>query len=90
MNDLSMYREASGSLFAYAWPGGYPMIYLTKDGSVLCPECASGKNGSDASESNDDPQWQLVAGDIFYEGAPIQCDHCCVLIESAYGDPDSE
>lgn len=24
---------------AYAWPGGYPIYYVTRDGGVLCPDC---------------------------------------------------
>jgi len=33
-------KENSGSIPQWAWPGGYPLEYWTKDGSVLCPTCA--------------------------------------------------
>lgn len=23
---------------AYAWPGGYPLFYVTSDGAALCPK----------------------------------------------------
>ncbi len=74
---------------SYAWPGGYPIVYMTKDDSILCPDCANGKNGSEAIKGHEDPEWNLVGMDIHHEGPPEVCDHCQVQIESAYGDPDS-
>lgn len=87
---MRLHRDTDGTLPAYAWPGGYPMFYLTKDDGVLCPDCANGKNGSGASETQDDPQWQVVAGDVHWEGQPLTCDHCHQEIESAYGDPEEK
>jgi hypothetical protein len=81
-------RSEDGSLPAFAWPGGYQIIYVTADNAVLCPACANGKNGSDASETSDDPQWKLVACDLYQEGPVIQCEHCQADIASDYGDPD--
>ncbi len=66
---------------------GYPLIYLTADDSVLCPECANGGNGSEAAIGHDDKQWRITAVDVYWEGAPLECDHCNGEIESAYGDP---
>lgn len=82
-------RSDDGTYPAYAWPGGYPIVYLLADGGTLCPACANGKNGSDATEDpTADKQWRLVGGDVYWEGSPMQCDHCSVDIPSAYGDPD--
>jgi len=81
-------RQDDGTLPSYAWPGGYPIYYLTKDCGVLCPDCANGKHGSEAHEANDDPQWRLVACDVHWEGEPLTCDHCNAEIESAYGEDD--
>jgi hypothetical protein len=77
--------EDSGeqSLEAYAWPGGYPIIYLDGYGCVLCPDC--GNINLSAENENDRP----VAGFIHYEGPPECCDCCSTIIESAYGDPDA-
>lgn len=72
-------RDADGNLPAYAWPGGYPIIYLTRDGLTLCPACA---NDADTS----DP---VVAGDVYWEGPALICDDAGETIESAYGDPDA-
>lgn len=82
-------RDRDGTLPAYAWPGGYQIVYYTADGGTLCPACANGQNGSEASEAKDaDPQWRLIACDLYQEGPTIQCDHCQADIESDYGDPD--
>lgn len=85
-----LHRDEDGTLPAYAWPGGYPIVYMCADIACLCPDCANQKNGSEACEGHDDKQWRLVDCFIHWEGAAIQCDHCNAGIESAYGDPDSE
>ena len=28
-------------LTPYAWPGGYPIVYVDERGKLLCPECAT-------------------------------------------------
>jgi hypothetical protein len=82
-------RDSDGKLSAFAWPGGYPIYYTTRDGGTLCPACANGENGSDAAlPGQDDPQWHVVAADIHWEGDPMMCDHCYKDIESAYGVPE--
>jgi hypothetical protein len=87
---MTLHRNDDGKLPAYAWPGGYPIYYVCTDGGVLCPECANGENGSEASERKDAPHdWRLEGADIHYEGPPLVCDHCGTEIESAYGDPDN-
>ena len=91
---MEIVRNEKGQLDAYAWPGGYQIVYYTADNGVLCPDCANGKNGSEASEKldpecPDDNQWRLVASDIYYEGPAVYCDHCNAEIESVYGDPDA-
>jgi len=81
-------RDADGSLSSYAWPGGYPILYLMADGYTLCPDCANGGNGSIANEDDEDPQWRIEAYYIYYEGPVEDCAHCGKLTPSAYGDSD--
>lgn len=83
-------RNEAGKFDAYAWPGGYPLVYYTLDCCPLCPACANGENGSDASEDHEDSQWHIVGVDVHWEGEPITCEHCGAQVESAYGDPDAE
>lgn len=84
MANLESLRASSGdgTLPAYAWPGAYPVIYLTRDGSVLCPDCAN--------KPEDECSDPVVVGDVFWEGTPLECDDCGKSMESAYGDPEIE
>ena len=34
-------KDDTGQYPAYAWPGGYPVYYVTADSGVLCPKCAN-------------------------------------------------
>jgi hypothetical protein len=78
---------------AFAWPGGYQIVYFTEDGETACPECANGGNGGRFAEPEDpgdytDPQWTLIGADVYWEGPDLFCCHCNAAIPSAYGDPD--
>jgi len=83
---LEHIRDDKGKLPVYAWPGGYPIIYFAKDNAVLCPTCANAFN----PETDNREQLEPVAFEVFYEGSPIQCEHCNAEIESAYGTPNGE
>jgi hypothetical protein len=75
-------------LATYAWPGGYPIIYIDvsgpedigQHGDVLCAECAW-----HAIVRDDTP----MARDCYMEGPDEYCADCGVAIPSAYGDPDA-
>ena len=81
-------RMSNGRLWSHTSIGSYPILYLTADGGCLCPACANGENGSEASEDSDDPAFRIVRADVYWEGPPTGCDHCYADIESAYGNPD--
>lgn len=70
---LDAIRLSNGELPAYAWPGGYPMLYVTRDGLAVCPTCAN-RDSSD-----------LLGYDVNWEDADAQCDDCNAAIPSAYG-----
>lgn len=71
-------RDITGKLPAYAWPGVYPMYYLTQDGSTVCPDCANEEDTSDPATD---------AG-INWEDASMYCDDCGKRIESAYAEEE--
>lgn len=71
---------------SYAWPGAYPLYYITKDSGCLCPACA---NKNLELTLGDDPQWQIVAVDVNYEDVTY-CDNCDLTIPRAYGDEDDD
>ena len=56
---------------SFAWPGGYPIIYIAKDGAVLCAKCADREDGKMVSQ-------------IHWEGEPETCAECNVEMGSAY------
>ena len=83
---LDHIRDEQGKLPAYAWPGGYTILYLAKDNGILCPKCANAFNPA----TDNDEQLEPVAYDVYYEGPTEYCEHCNAEIESAYGDPEAE
>lgn len=77
-----------GKLPAYAWPGGYPIIYYTVEmgrqtTEIVCAACATESLGSDPESS-----WTVWGCDTYDEGPDEQCTNCYKDIPSAYGDPD--
>lgn len=71
---------------SFAWPGGYPLFYITADGGVLCSKCAN--ENFELTCDPDDPQWFIVEANINWEDESLYCDHCNELVESAYGGDD--
>lgn len=66
-------NENDGKLQSWAWPGGYPIGYLTGEGSVLCPHCAN-KALSDPNEFDKfKPQSYFI---IQHEEDFAYCDGC--------------
>ena len=90
---LKEFKAQDGTLPAYAWPGGYPIVYIFGDGEVCCPKCANTEKQIKLDPAEDDmpdKSWTLVDWEIHWEGPAEYCAHCGALIESAYGDPDAE
>lgn len=74
----------------YAWPGGYPLFFITSDGAALCFKCAKeqGKQVTDSIRTKCNDGWRIVAMDANWEDPSLYCDHCNKQIESAYADDD--
>lgn len=72
----------------FAWPGGYPMFFLTSDGAALSFATVRkelrGILDSVASKRGDG--WRVVACDINYEDSDLLDAHTGEKIESAYSD----
>ncbi len=71
----------------YAWPGGYPLYFITSDGAALCFKCAKAerRNIISAIADNRSDGWKCEAVDVNWEDTDLYCDHCNQPIESAYG-----
>ena len=77
---------------SYAWPGGYPLLYLCIDGATLCPDCVNREIDRIDADMRDTRAahtgWELSAFFIHYEGEAELCAHCGAAIESVYGVPE--
>jgi len=71
---------------AWAWPGGYPMYFITSDGGALSFETVRKEFRRIAESVRDQAKdgWTVVACDINYENKELYDDHTNKRIESAY------
>lgn len=83
-----MIKNEKGEYDYYAFPGGYPLFYITKDCGALCPKCAN--ENKELTEDEDDPQWFIIGIDVNWEDTTLYCDNCNKIIESAYGEDENE
>lgn len=78
----------------YAWPGGYPLFFVTADGEALSFEAAIAERRQVISAIGHDERhsgWRVVAVETNWEDTNLTCAHTGKLIESAYdGDPDPD
>lgn len=75
---MTLPRDSDGTLAAFAWPGGYPIVYWTHNcDAVLCAACAEGAD-------------DIENADTYMEGPALVCDDCGKILESAYGDPEED
>lgn len=71
----------------YAWPGGYPLYFVTADGAALSFAAArlERRNILQALASNDTRSgWRVIGLDINLEDAALTCAHTGEPIPSAY------
>jgi hypothetical protein len=73
----------------YAWPGGYPMYFVTSDGAALSFKAVR-KEWRYIVDAHlrDDKRcgWHIAGADINWEDPDLFCDHTGERIESAYAD----
>ena len=78
----------AGTYDSWAWPGGYPMYYITGDCGVLCPQCANANHR--LTLDPDDSQWYIIQADVNWEDESLFCDNCSQQIMSAYGEDKTD
>ena len=72
----------------YAWPGGYPLYFITSDGAALSYAAAKAarRDVLEAIAAHADDGWRVVAVLVNWEDVELMCDHTGKSIESAYGE----
>jgi inosine/xanthosine triphosphate pyrophosphatase family protein len=88
INSISDFRRAVRN-GPYAWPGGYPLYFITSDGAALSFKAAKAerRNILEALRDNDTRSgWHVCAVDVNWEDTELTCDHTGDRIESAYGN----
>lgn len=71
---------------AYAWPGGYPLYFITQDGAALSFATAKARveEITESITGNHDDGWLVVEYTVNWEDDALVCDHTGEIIESAY------
>jgi hypothetical protein len=75
----------------YAWPGAYPLYFITGDGEPLSFAAAlaqKDKIEAALAKPGSDIRWQVTGIEINYEDASLYCNHTGKRIESAYAEPE--
>ena len=77
-----------GKANRYAWPGGYPLYYVTTDGAALCADCMTKERISIVRSTVENARdgWNVSGQDVNWEDSDLYCDHCSKRIESAYAE----
>lgn len=71
-----------------AWPGGYPLYFITHDGATLSFQAVKDERQliEDSIKDKCDDGWWVVAVDVNWEDTSLYCDHTNEKIPLAYGD----
>ena len=72
----------------YAWPGGYPVYFITDDGAALSYDAVKEnyREVLSAVKNHDNNGWKVIAADVNWEDGFLYCSHTGDKIESAYGN----
>jgi hypothetical protein len=63
--------------FVVTADGGYPLVYITRDGESVCPKCA---------DKDVDRSQEVISADVNWEDPDLYCDDCGTRIPSAYSE----
>jgi len=85
INSISDFRRAI-RYGKYAWPGGFPLFFITNDGAALSFEAvrANRRLILEAIANKDNSGWAVIGTEVNWEDDDLTCDHTGEPIESAY------
>ena len=74
----------------WAWPGGYPLYFITSDGAALSFDAVRSEYRLviNAIRHRLNDGWRVIGCDINWEDSDLYCDHTGQRIESAYADDE--
>ena len=87
-NEIKTSRDLLETLAAgpYAWPGGYPMYFITHDGCALSFDAVKKRAMSKARDIKGRSFDRVVWADVNWEDGDLYCEETGELIPSAYGE----
>lgn len=87
INSISDFRKAMRH-GPYAWPGGYPVYFITDDRAAISFEGAkmARRDLLESIRDRDSRGYRVIAMDVNWEDSTLICDITNERIESAYGE----
>lgn len=88
IDSISDFRRAIRN-GAYAWPGGYPLFFITADCASLSFEAAKQERRAILEALRDNKThsgWRVAACEVNWEDPDLYCEHTGKRIESAYAE----
>jgi hypothetical protein len=75
----------------YAWPGGYPLYFVTSDGAALSFDAVRSeyKQVLFSIRHGVNDGWRVIGMQVNWEDPDLYCDHTGKRIESAYAEEDA-
>ena len=72
----------------YAWPGGYPVFLLMRDGGTICPDCVRKMYRTLLRDTltSYGPSFEVDSAQVNWEDNTLFCDNCGHWIEPAYSN----
>jgi hypothetical protein len=78
-------RELGKPWPAYAWPGGYPIAYITTDCGLLCAACMNDKSNPIKFDTQDTSGWGVISAmALEAPESDERCDHCNDIIATGW------
>ena len=90
INSISDVRKAMRNC-PFAWPGGYPLYFVTSDGAALSFSSAryNRRNILEAIATKASDGWRIVGLDTNWENPDLRCDDTGERIPSAYAEDEA-
>ena len=90
--EITCGRELRATLRAgaYAWPGGYPLYFVTANGDALSFASVRDQYWHEIRRIRDGDRDRVIACEVNYENGDLFCEHTGEPIEAAYlEEPDT-